>query len=267
MRETTDQRSKERRGLHDTADDHFDACNNMWDLVSQKMGGTRSRGQCLKKWQRLVPKDGDQELDHKWQGYADLNDSTQCPQRRSQTPAQKAAGAAKVDDAMLGTMEPNCCAVLMQPGDLFGLVRDIVDAGMRKEEEIPWRAITRKHRPSRWSTADRRAAFEHLKHVVGFHHHLFDYLTAMVDHLVSNYRGEIEEVYQGMQSLNDETPCPSPFPAGAEAVGGMLTPEDGGTDGMLEAAVGEDEAVPRPRKKRRVGRRSKSQRKLRDGEC
>ncbi|TKA70188.1 hypothetical protein B0A49_07855 [Cryomyces minteri] len=114
-----------------------------WSIVSEKLGGQRSRLQCMYKWKRL------QERLEKGEKAA------------SQIPNRKDHKSRRMKRA-----EENYKNML--PGDKYEVlcqVRDVVE-GFDHEENIPWAVITRKHPESVWTTTDRKVAFARAKRAV-----------------------------------------------------------------------------------------------------
>ncbi|KAI4209712.1 MAG: hypothetical protein LQ351_007366 [Letrouitia transgressa] len=120
-----------------------------WQIVSDKMGGTRSRLQCS----------------HKWNGLKNEERAKHLRQVRRARKAQKLGRKAtkkKQWRLRRATRKLNN----MKIGDMMDFVQVLSKCGAASEAEIPWRALGSQEFRSKWSTIDLKAAFKIFKEQV-----------------------------------------------------------------------------------------------------
>ena len=120
-----------------------------WQIVSDRMGGMRSRLQCIFKWSQLKTKQ-QRELLRKYR------DASAFEERKPTTknPWRKKRALEKVAN--------------MKIGDQHALLRAIVDSGATTEGNIPWKSIGDEDFRSMWNSTDKKEAWSKMKkHVAG----------------------------------------------------------------------------------------------------
>lgn len=83
----------------------------------------------------------------------------------------------------------------MLPGDKYHILQSIIETNTTFEQNIPWRRIAEHNKDSRWSTTDRKAAFEHMKQCVGKQNSLKDLPIFLEFHFVTEYANELNRFY------------------------------------------------------------------------
>ena len=120
-----------------------------WQIVSDRMGGMRSRLQCIFKWSQLKRKQ-QKDLLRKYRdasAFEEEKPTTKNPWRRKRA-LEKVAN--------------------MKIGDQHALLRAIVDSGATTEGNIPWRSIGDEDFRSMWNSTDKKEAWAKMKkHVEG----------------------------------------------------------------------------------------------------
>ncbi|KAL8742825.1 MAG: hypothetical protein Q9190_004749 [Brigantiaea leucoxantha] len=115
-----------------------------WQIVSEKMGGTKSRLQCSTRWARLKDKssqDSGEEVE-------------QVPNSRGN--ARKRANPLAMQRRMERAMKK---LGNMRAGDKFDFLRAFIKCGADSEKHIPWKFLASQELPAKWSTLDVKAAF------------------------------------------------------------------------------------------------------------
>ena len=135
----------------ESGSDHED--NDMklinWQIVSDRMGGMRSRLQCIFKWGQLKTKQ-QKELLQKYRDARLLEESKSEPKN----PWRRKRALEKVAN--------------MKIGDQHSLLRAIADSGATTEGNIPWKSIGDDDFRSMWNSTDKKEAWWTMKkHVAG----------------------------------------------------------------------------------------------------
>ena len=131
----------------DPEDDDMKLIN--WQIVSDRMGGMRSRLQCIFKWSQLQTNQ-QKELLRKYRNARLFEES------RSETknPWRKKRALEKVAN--------------MKIGDQHALLQAIVDSGATTEGNIPWKSIGDDNFRSMWNSTDKKEAWWKMKkHIAG----------------------------------------------------------------------------------------------------
>lgn len=141
-----------------------------WQVVSDRMGGTRSRLQCSFKWGKLKKKEQERFTKQMEEVQKDLDDSD-----RENEPTKKNSWRQR--KARNRVQE-------MRPGDLYDFLQAVSMCQAAHEGNIPWQSLGDDEFRKRWTTADRKAAWEMFKGSVlgadGFSYH------EIVNHLLAN---------------------------------------------------------------------------------
>ena len=118
-----------------------------WGIVSERLGGTRSRLQCSYKWKRLKNEDRIQYQKHEGRIRREIKriDSGKGPARNWR----------------LGLSQRK--AANMLPGDKYDFLQALADCGAFEERNIRWKSLGSKAFRALWSTSDRKAAWTVLK--------------------------------------------------------------------------------------------------------
>ena len=120
-----------------------------WQVVSDRMGGMRSRLQCIFKWSQLRTKE-QKELLRKYRDARPFEES----KPTTKNPWRKKRALEKVAN--------------MKVGDQHALLRAIVDSGATTEGNIPWKSIGDEDFRSMWNSTDKKEAWAKMKgHVAG----------------------------------------------------------------------------------------------------
>ena len=120
-----------------------------WQIVSDRMGGMRSRLQCIFKWSQLKRKQ-QKDLLRKYR------DASAFEERKSTTknPWRRKRALEKVAN--------------MKIGDQHALLQAIVDSRATTEGNIPWKSIGDEDFRSMWNSTDKKEAWSKMKkHVAG----------------------------------------------------------------------------------------------------
>ena len=153
-----------------------------WAIVSDKMGGQRSRLQCSNKWKSLSSR-----IEHEQQVIEeDVATSLAGPigsqDKQMQTGWRVQAGEKNYKK--------------MRPGDKYQLLCDIEESETVNEERIPWRLISSKHPSPTWTTMDRKVALKRMKRSVPEQDSLHDWVITMKRHLERTYPNELNHFYE-----------------------------------------------------------------------
>lgn len=118
-----------------------------WGIVSVKMGGMRSRLQCLYKWKRLKNDDRIQYLKHEGRIRREIKqiDSGKGPGRNWR----------------LGKAQRRVANML--PGDKYDFLQALAACGAYEEGNIPWKSVGSESFRAVWSTLDRKTMWTILK--------------------------------------------------------------------------------------------------------
>lgn len=154
-----------------------------WDVVSDRMGRTRSRLQCRNKWEKL--KDAEvRELAIDQARLATGLDENKGPSPRY--------------------LQAQANYQRMLPGDkhmVISYIRDSLQAENRKyEHEIPWLLMQKGTEDEcRWTLPERKVCLREMKSVVPAPKKgsFMDYLDAMLGYLERKYPGQIDTYYDG----------------------------------------------------------------------
>ena len=120
-----------------------------WQIVSDRMGGMRSRLQCIFKWSQLQTNQ-QKELLRKHRDARLFEES----KSETKNPWRKKRALEKVAN--------------MKIGDQHALLRAIVDSGATTEGNIPWKSIGDDDFRSMWNSTDKKEAWWKMKrHVEG----------------------------------------------------------------------------------------------------
>ncbi|KAI4164256.1 MAG: hypothetical protein LQ342_002221 [Letrouitia transgressa] len=120
-----------------------------WQIVSDKMGGTRSRLQCSHKWNSLKNEERAKHLREVRRARKAKNFGRKATKKR-QWRLKRATR--KLDN--------------MKTGDMMDFIQVLSKCGAASEAEIPWRALGSREFRSKWSTIDLKAAFKIFKEQV-----------------------------------------------------------------------------------------------------
>ncbi|KAI9837855.1 MAG: hypothetical protein M1819_006789 [Sarea resinae] len=154
-----------------------------WAVVSEKMGGMRSRLQCLYKWKKLLKRAREEEHEQeRAQLIAEGKlDSSEIPQRKHTWRTKRA--------------EQRYAKML--PGDKYELLQALANSGTYEEKNIPWKIIGTPEYRNIWSTTDRKTAFRHLKERVPDNESntLQETVAAALSHLVAEYPNSLDDHY------------------------------------------------------------------------
>lgn len=127
-----------------------------WGIVSQKIGGIRSRLQCLYKWKRLKNDDRIQYLKHEGRIRREIKqiDSGKGPGRNWR----------------LGKSQRRVQNML--PGDKYDFLQALASCGAYEEGNIPWKSLGAGPFRAVWSTLDCKTAWTVLKDEVPGSEHM-----------------------------------------------------------------------------------------------
>ncbi|KAL9613241.1 MAG: hypothetical protein Q9167_002201 [Letrouitia subvulpina] len=117
-----------------------------WQIVSDKMGATRSRLQCSHKWNGLKNEERAKHLREVRRA------------RKAKEPGRKAS---KTKQWRLRRAKKKLDN--MKTGDMMDFLQILSKCGAASEAEIPWRALGSQEFRSKWSTIDLKAAFKIFK--------------------------------------------------------------------------------------------------------
>lgn len=176
--------------------------------VSAKMDYARSGLQCRQHWKRMAARD------------ARLAYETQNPSKKKKT--WRDAQAVDNWNRML-------------PGDKYAILQQVLDTNTISEYNIPWKLITASHPESKWTTKDRKTAFEKMKGLVEPQATLSDTLHELIRYFEEHHREELDHAYTGLVRSEETV---SRTPKKSEAI----------VDPNL-ADGSENETVPKPVKK------------------
>ena len=154
----------------DSDEEAADAKLINWQVVSDRMQGTRSRLQCSFKWGRLKHEAKIQALRQVKAAQKDLEAVGQ-----EQRPAKKNTWRQR--RAQKRVME-------MRPGDIYDLLHAISSCQAAQEGNIPWKSLGDDDFRNRWTTMDRKAAWTMFRDSVLRAEGL--YYQEIVNHLLNN---------------------------------------------------------------------------------
>ena len=152
-----------------------------WQVVSDRMGGSRSRLQCSYKWKALK--------------FAGRTDFTRTLRKLKRTMERLQSG---VIDVPVGPRKDwrfmqarRRVARDMLPGDKYDLLEALLHCGASEEKTIVWQALGRKQQwRLRWSTADLKAAWAIMKEEVDEDGDLGERYVDVVNTLLTKLMGE-----------------------------------------------------------------------------
>lgn len=141
-----------------------------WQVVSDRMGGSRSRLQCSFKWGKL-------KNDARVEALKQIEAAQKGLQAPDQEPAPVKKNPWRQRRADKRVQE-------MRPGDVYDFLHAVSTCQAAHEDNIPWKSLGDKDFRDRWTTADRKAAWAMFKGSVlgaeGF------YYQEIVNHLLNN---------------------------------------------------------------------------------
>ena len=141
-----------------------------WQVVSDRMGGTRSRLQCSFKWGKLKKQERKQFTKQMKEVQKDLDESERENESAKKNSWRQRRARKRVQE--------------MRPGDLYDFLQAVSTCQAAHEGNIPWKSLGDDEFRKRWTTADRKAAWEMFKGSVlgadGFNYH------DIVNHLLAN---------------------------------------------------------------------------------
>ena len=156
-----------------------------WQMVSDRMGGRRSRLQCSYKFKKLHERQS--QISGRVEGEiaasAAVDQSSETLEKRSSW---------RVDQARKNWRK-------MLPGDKYRILQDIVDSETIEEANIPWTLIAKRNKGSYWTTMDRKVAFLKMRDLVHEQDSLEDLLNALKDYFRVHHTDELENFYQPTQ--------------------------------------------------------------------
>ena len=153
-----------------------------FNAVSAKMGHSRSRLQCLQHWKKMNARDQLAQQKARSKGRS--------AQNSDHKPTWRGEQSLKRYEKML-------------VGDKIDLLYEILNSDTFSEDRIPWSLITQRSQDSRWTTADRKVAWENMKQDIEEHDSLKGHVEALVQHYAQSFPDQIEEHYSG--PLNEGT--------------------------------------------------------------
>ena len=154
-----------------------------WGIVSQKLGGMRSRLQCLYKWKRLKNDDRIQYLKHEGRVRREIK--------------QLESGKGPGRNWRLGKSQRR--VVNMLPGDKYDFLQALASCGAYSEGNIPWKSLGSEPFRAVWSTLDCKTAWAMLKDEVpgaqdmGYQ----DIVNRLVTRLMAEESGRLGEHWTG----------------------------------------------------------------------
>ena len=154
----------------DSDEEAMDAKLINWQVVSDRMHGTRSRLQCSFKWGKLKKEARNQALRQAKAAQKNLENMDQ-----EQRPVQKDTWRQK--RAQRRVME-------MRPGDIYDLLHAISSCQAAQEGNIPWSSLGDDAFRNRWSTMERKAAWAMFRGSVLVAEDV--YYQDIVNHLLNN---------------------------------------------------------------------------------
>ena len=153
-----------------------------WGVVSDKMGGQRSRLQCSVKWKSISSRIEKEQQAMNDDGKDHPADPPELQNVGMKTQWRLIAGERNYRK--------------MRPGDKYQLLCDIEESETINEERIPWQLIKIKHLSSSWSTMDRRIAFKRMKRSVPEQSSLHDWIVTLKGHMERTFPNELEVFYE-----------------------------------------------------------------------
>ncbi|OCL02708.1 hypothetical protein AOQ84DRAFT_392776 [Glonium stellatum] len=153
-----------------------------WQMISDRMGGRRSRLQCSYKFRKLHERQSqiDSHPDDEAAASAAADQSPETSQKKSSW---------RVDQAKKNWKK-------MLPGDKYSILQDIVDSETIEEANIPWTLIAKRNKGSFWTTMDRKIAFLKMKDLVHEQDSLEELLNALKDYFRVHHTDDLESFYQ-----------------------------------------------------------------------
>ncbi|KAL8797477.1 MAG: hypothetical protein Q9195_000293 [Heterodermia aff. obscurata] len=165
----------------DSDEEAADARLINWQVVSDRMQGTRSRLQCSFKWGKLKEEARIQALRQVQAPQQDLGAVDQ-----EQRPAKQLSWRQKL--AQKRVME-------MRPGDIYDFLHAISSCKAAQEGNIPWKSLGDDDFRKRWTTVDRKAAWAMFRDSVlgaeGYHYQ--DIVNLLLNNLLANAGARLEE--------------------------------------------------------------------------
>ena len=165
----------------DSDEEAVDAKLINWQVVSDRMQGTRSRLQCSFKWARLKNETRIQALRQAKAAQKNLEAVD-----HEQRPAKKTTWRQR--RAQKRIME-------MRPGDIYDFLHAVSSCQAAQEGNIPWKSLGDDDFRNRWTTMDRKAAWEMFRGSVfgaeGVYYQ--DIVNHLLNNLLTNAGARIEE--------------------------------------------------------------------------
>lgn len=145
-----------------------------WNVVSEKLGGQRSRLQCTYKWKQLQQREAAEEHAARPVRVNGIENNS----------SWRVQGGKESYKKML-------------PGDKYAIVCAIAGSGTYEEKRIPWKLISQEHPESRWTTADRKVALERMKRLVPEQTSLQNLLAALKTYFEKHHANRLQDFYTG----------------------------------------------------------------------
>ncbi|KAH0542106.1 hypothetical protein FGG08_003486 [Glutinoglossum americanum] len=164
-----------------------------WTVISEKMGGTRSRIQCSYKWKKL------QRMAAREQEQAKTNGN-----QVEADPQPKKTWRAKRAEGNFFKMLPGDKYDLLKASLTNALATRLKDSGTYEEKNIPWKLVGSPEFCRTWNLTDRKTAFKFLKQTVPNHE------SMTLQDIVSELLKELDQLPQNLLSLHYVAPQVSP---------------------------------------------------------
>ena len=145
-----------------------------FNIVSEKMGHTRSRLQCSTHWRRMERRNARQQSTYNYPVTPRELEETSGKNRWRHEQAK---------------MQCNS----MELGDKYAILHQIANSGSLDECNIPWKCL---HRDDpKWTVLARKEAFKRMKKLVDRQDTLRDTVKALLQHFESRYQAELDEYW------------------------------------------------------------------------
>ncbi|KAI9654590.1 MAG: hypothetical protein M1831_005351 [Alyxoria varia] len=154
-----------------------------FNAVSEKMGYSRSRLQCLQHWKKIKAREGQPPTQQRGRPRKSVTDGHGNVSHESNT--------WRYDQAVRRYEK-------MLPGDKYEVLNAILDSDTYSEEKIPWTLITQRAGSlSKWNTADRKVAWERMKQLVPAQDTLKDLVGKIMEYFETNHGEELGQFFDG----------------------------------------------------------------------
>lgn len=155
-----------------------------WQVVSDRMGGTRSRLQCSFKWGKLKDEDRAQALRQMKAARAGpgaLDHGQQSAKKKNKKSWRAIRAQKRVQE--------------MRPGDVYDFLHAVSTCQAAQEGNIPWKSLGDEDFRKRWTAADRKAAWAMFKGSVlsAEHFHYQEIVNHLLNNLLTNQGDRLEE--------------------------------------------------------------------------